>query len=486
MSIKTKLFLMLNGFILFSVLLSLGLTQFCLEKFYIWQKKNVLIENSQAIDYSYQGDLEKISLDLERTANTLGANVVITSPDGQIRYNSFNPLHNAPLVGSPPPPPPPNPIHKVISHEILPDGTTFERQQDLAMQISFLVLQHRLSNQDILFIRQPLAPIADSAILATRFTLFTGLLSILIGGIATFFFAKRFTNPLRELSRIAQKMAVLDFSQKITFHGNDEVGALGQSITHLSTQLDAAITELNQKNQQLTADVEKERNLDKMRREFISNVSHELKTPLALILGYAEGLRENVARDEAAKNDYCDIIIDESTRMDRLIKELLDLSQIEAKMFTLNRSDFHITALITTITAKYQYLLNEQNIHLEIIQESDVSVNGDLWRLEQVVSNLFTNALHHVEGEKIIRIETQELGSHLRLSVYNSGQPIPVGEQEKIWTNFYKVDKARTRRDGSYGLGLSIVRAIQELHQNSYGVQNTKQGVLFWIDLDKA
>lgn len=485
MSIKTKLFLMLNGFILFSVLLSLGLTQFGLEKFYIWQKKNVLIENSEAIDYSYYGDPEKISLDLERMANTLGANVVITSPDGQIRYNSFNPIHNSTLVGSPPPPPP-RPINKVISHEILPDGTTFELQQDLAMQINFLVLRHRLSNEDILFIRQPMAPIADSAILATRFTLFTGLLSILIGGIATFFFAKRFSTPLRELSRIAKKMAVLDFSQKITFHSNDEVGALGQSITHLSTQLDAAITELNQKNQELTADVEKERNLDKMRREFISNVSHELKTPLALILGYAEGLRENVARDEAAKNDYCDIIIDESTKMDRLIKELLDLSQIEAKMFTLNRSDFQITALITAITTKYQYLLNEQNIHLEIIQKSDVPVNGDPWRLEQVVGNLFTNALHHVAGEKIIRIETQELDSHLRLSIYNSGQPIPEDQQEKIWTNFYKIDKARTRRDGNYGLGLSIVRAIQELHQNSYGVQNTKQGVLFWIDLDKA
>jgi signal transduction histidine kinase len=234
------------------------------------------------------------------------------------------------------------------------------------------------------------------------------------------------------------------------------------------------------------ADVEKERKLDKMRKDFVSNVSHELKTPLSLILGYAEGLQENIAHDEDSKNYYCSVIMDEAEKMDILVKSLLDLSQIESGFFQLERTDFNLSLLLHDITQKYLTVLADKKIILETDIDANSFVNGDTLRMEQVLLNLFTNAIDHAEFNKIVKIAVKDTGDHYRVFVYNSGRPIPEESLEKIWTSFYKVDTARTREYGRYGLGLSIVRAIQELHGNSYGVENVEDGVVFWFDLDKA
>jgi two-component system sensor histidine kinase VanS len=320
---------------------------------------------------------------------------------------------------------------------------------------------------------------------AAQFIVLTGILSILVGGVWAFFFAKRFTLPILELNRIAQSMSQLNFAQKCTINSNDEIGQLGNSINHLSNQLDTAISELNQKNLQLMADVEQERTLDKMRKDFVSSVSHELKTPLSLILGYAEGLQENIAQDEDNKNYYCSVIIDEAEKMDKLVKDLLNLSQIESGLFQLNQSDFDLSILVSAITSKYLTILTEKGINITIDKEV-CPVHGDILRIEQVLLNLFNNAIDHVEFTKTIKIYVQHRKDHNRVFVYNSGRQIPDESLDKIWTSFYKIDKARTRDHGRYGLGLSIVRAIQELHGHAYGVENTDDGVVFWFDVGLA
>jgi len=281
-------------------------------------------------------------------------------------------------------------------------------------------------------------------------------------------------------------MAQLDFSQKYTVNRSDEIGELGQNINHLSDQLDAAITDLNSKNKQLLADVEKERKLDKMRKDFISSVSHELKTPLSLLLGYAEGLKENVIHDEASKNYYCSVIIDEAEKMDKLIKDLLNLSQIESGFYQLNRTDFNLSLLLDDILLKYQTVLHDKAIALEVTKEAEILINGDSLRIEQIILNLLNNAIDHTDSAKLIKIYITPVADKLRFFIYNSGKPIPEDSREKIWTSFYKIDKARTREYGGYGLGLSIVRALQELHGNAYGSINMAEGVAFWFDLTKA
>ena len=480
LSIRTKLFMILGGLMLFFLLLSLSFTHLGLEKFYTWQKKDILITSSRGIDELYHGDPDEIALELERVSNTLGAGIMIFSPENAIKYSSFNPINKQIMTNLFPPPPPS--IKK--TSEILDNQTILEVEQDQNLKIDFMIFTHQLHNGDILIIRQPLALISESVTVASQFIILTGILSIITGCIWAFFFAKKFTLPILELNRIAQSMSQLNFSQKCTINRRDEFGELGRSINHLSDQLGTAISELHEKNIQLMADVEKERKLDKMRKDFVSSVSHELKTPLSLILGYAEGLYENIAQDEESKNYYCSVIIDEAERMDKLVKDLLNLSQIESGFYQLSKSNFDLSLLLGDITLKYLTILTEKGITLQVNTEPYL-VNGDILRIEQVLLNLLNNAIDHTEFTKTITIFTETSNDHIRVFIYNSGRPIPKESLDKIWTSFYKVDKARTRQHGRYGLGLSIVRAIQELHGYPYGAENKSDGVVFWFDLGK-
>ena len=486
-SVRTKLFVAISLLSIFFVGLSWGLTKLCLENYYLWQKKHILIATSKVIDELYTGNPELISIDLKRTTNLLGAGITILGIDGQIKYSSFGPFMPR-KSGShgeafPPAPPP----HVIRSKEVIDNRTVLETQSDPLIKIDFIVIDRRLSNGDRLNIRQPLAPLSESVSVATQFLIFTGLLSILLGCLWAFFFARRFTRPILDLNRIAQSMALLNFSQKAAIEREDELGRLGMSINHLSDQLGTAISELNIKNQQLQADVDKERQLDKMRKEFVSNVSHELKTPLSLILGYAEGLKENVAQDGPSRDYYCSVIIDEAEKMDRLVQDLLSLSQIESGVFQLRQEDFDLAVLLDELYLKYQTIIAGKDVTVEIEKPAQCFVYGDRMRVEQVLQNYLNNALDHVEGAIGIKITaTVQTEGNVRVAVFNSGRPIPADSLDKIWTSFYKVDKARTRELGGHGLGLSIVRAIQELHGRRFGVENQEGGVCFWFEISLA
>ena len=496
-SIRTKLFLVLSGLALFFILLSSLLIGFGLEKFYISQKQASLIASSSRIAELYTNNPAEISLELERTASTLGAAILIFDPQGTIKYNSFGRMINdqPPVPVNPPDVQspatsrfrvPPNSLQLVKNSRAIDDQTVLETQFDQLLKIDFVVLERQLANHDILIIRQPLAPVSESAIVTTQFLAFTGLLTLLAGCGWAFFFARKFAAPIRELNRIALGMARLDFSQKCTVNRSDELGQLGQSINHLSNHLDTAIAELNKKNRQLLADVAKERALDKMRKTFVSNVSHELKTPLALILGYAEGLKENIAVSEESKDFYCSVIMDEAGKMDALVKDLLNLSQLESGLFQINTTAFNLTALLRDIEKKYQSVLAEKGITLKLSVQDPLFIQADVLRAEQVFCNLLNNAIAHAKADRLIRIQAQETGDKIKVGIYNSGFPIPADSLEKIWTSFYKVDEARSREAGGYGLGLSIVRAIQEQHGNGYGVENRPDGVTFWVEFNRV
>ncbi|MEN6566051.1 MAG: HAMP domain-containing sensor histidine kinase [Veillonellales bacterium] len=498
-SIRTKLFLNISLLVILFVLISWGLSALFLEDFYMTNKKHSVIESSQIIDERYRSGAQDISLELERMANNLGAGIVIMSRDGNIQYSSFERIHPqkafnrhsvisdngdaAPEAAEGPPRLPPAFVIK--SREEVDGNSTIEIEQDQALNIQFMVLRRRLVNEDMLEIKIPLAAVAESAAYASRFIAIVGLLTIAAGGIWAFFFAKRFTVPLLEVSHVAQGISRLDFSRKCTIHSEDEVGRLGKSINNLSYQLNKAISELNQKNQQLTADVEKERRLDKLRKNFISSVSHELKTPISLILGYAEGLKENVAADEDSKNYYCSVVMDEAEKMDKLIQDLLNLSQMESGYFHLERTNFDLSLLLDAVLLKYQGIFSEKRITVEMEKEPGLWVNGDILRIEQVLVNFFNNAIDYVEDKRVIRVSAAEREDTYRVCVYNSGKQVPADSLKELWLSFYKVDQARTRSLGGYGLGLSVVRAIQELHGNAYGVENTADGVMFWFEISK-
>jgi signal transduction histidine kinase len=221
-----------------------------------------------------------------------------------------------------------------------------------------------------------------------------------------------------------------------------------------------------------------------MRKEFISNVSHELKTPIALIQGYAEGLKVNVNEKQEDKDFYCDVIMDESAKMDKLVKQLLDLSQIDAGYARLEKVDFDIADWANRIIRKNELLIKENNIDMQIEIKQNFVAHADLERMEQIMVNYLVNAINHSDARKLIKVTVQKYEDKGRISVFNSGEPIEPGLLDKIWMSFYKVDQARTRAYGGTGLGLSIVRAIQERHDNRYGAENRDGGVSFWFEVD--
>jgi len=491
MSIRTRLFITVNLLIVFFVAFSWLMNSSYLEKYYVYQNKRELLSTSERIAQLYKGNVEDLALEIEKLERVSGLNILILNHNLEMKYHSRGiDIDKPPGPNSMPDDRAPRPdfrISLVSKHlSALQSGEQMVAVgQDPALQNGFLNVASMLNNGDYLLLSTPLVSLQESAAIANQFFLFTGLITIVLGCIAVYIFTRRFTRPILELNAIAQKMSELDFSQKFTAQTEDEVGELGDSINSLSDQLDKSISELQAANQKLLADIEHERRIDEMRKQFVSNVSHELKTPIALIQGYAEGLKVNVVEDEESKNYYCDVINDEAGKMNKMVRELLDLSQIEAGYFPLEKEVFEIGLLIEQVIAKYDLILKEEEILLLEEKADALLVNGDRSRIEQVLVNYLNNAMNHVDEHKQLRVKVHTIGDKVRIAVFNTGCPIPEESLDKIFTSFYKVDKARTRAYGGTGLGLSIVRALMELHQNDYGVLNVTGGVEFWFELDK-
>ena len=225
--------------------------------------------------------------------------------------------------------------------------------------------------------------------------------------------------------------------------------------------------------------------LDDSKNEFVSNVSHELKTPIALIQGYAEGLKEGISDDPESMDFYCDVIIDEAGKMNNMVKKLLTLNQIEFGNEELVMERFDIIELITSIVNANELRASQKGIQIEFNQRDEqIDVWSDEYKIEEVVTNYITNAINHCDFEKRIEVSVERVGDDVRVHVFNTGKNIPEEDIPNIWQKFYKVDKARTREYGGNGIGLSIVKAIMDSYGKGFGVINKSNGVEFWFDLD--
>jgi len=489
-SIRTRLFITVSMLIVFFVAFSWLMNSSCLEKYYVYQSKQQLITTSENINKIYNGNVADLALEIDKLERDAGMDILILDKNLALKYYSPG-LEKGDYpgmgMGRKPTRIGDSLIPLVMNYltELQTGDKVIAVSQDPNLQTGLINVVSKLNNGDYLLLSTPLVSIQESAAIANRFFLFTGILTILIGCLVIYLFARRFTRPILELNNIAQKMSGLDFSTKYVSSSQDELGELGESINSLSDQLDKSISELQAANQKLQEDIEHERKIDEMRKQFISNVSHELKTPIALIQGYAEGLKLNIVEDEENKNFYCDVITDEAAKMNKMVRQLLDLSQIEAGYFPLERSVFDISSLVQEVIAKFDLIFKEEQILLKTDRVEHILVDADRSRIEQILINFLNNAIDHVNERKQIEIRVEPVDEKVRISVANTGAPIPDESLSKIFVSFYKVDKARTRAYGGTGLGLSIVRAIMELHQNGYGAQNTPDGVEFWVELDK-
>ena len=287
-----------------------------------------------------------------------------------------------------------------------------------------------------------------------------------------------------ELAGLSQEMANLNFDAKYTSGGSNEIGVLGSNFNRMSEQLEKTVSELKRANNQLQKDIEQKEKIEDMRNEFLGNVSHELKTPIALIQGYAEGLKEGVNDDPESREFYCDVIMDEAGKMNRMVRNLLTLNQLEFGSDEVQFERFDIVSLVRGVIASCEILIQQADATVDFIADEKLFVWADEFKTEQVMRNYLTNAIHHVENERRIEVRIVSVDGKARVTVFNSGKPIPEEDLPKLWDKFYKVDKAHTREYGGNGIGLSIVKAIMESFHQKYGVENFDNGVAFWFELD--
>ena len=325
----------------------------------------------------------------------------------------------------------------------------------------------------------PLARIEESAGISNRFLLMIGAGIAAVGALLVFFLTRRMTGPILVLDRLSRKMADLDFSERFTGHSGDEIQALGDNINHLSDRLETTISDLKQANLTLEEDVREKEAENKRRTELLANISHELKTPIALIQGYAEGLRDGMCEDEETRVRYSDIILDEANRMNRLVRQLLSLNEMESGGMKADKTDLDLSLLIREMAAAYQVKAEEAGARLEVAVPDHLPVRSDELLLEQILQNYLSNAFHHVKKGGLVRVTAEPEEGGALISVYNEGEPIPQEALEQVWNKFYKVDKARTRAYGGSGIGLSVVKAAADLLGGSCRVENTENGVCF-------
>lgn len=369
--------------------------------------------------------------------------------------------------------------------ELLENNDDYVLMQINSGRTEFIEMWGLLADGSLFMMRTPIESIRTSVDIANRFLMYVGIGTIVFGGILIAVVTKHLSKPIVEIADIADRCAHMDFEARYTGTQKSEIGLLGNSINAMNISLERTVSQLKSANVELMRDIERRNEMDNMRNEFVSNVSHELKTPIALIQGYAEGLMEGV-NEEDERDYYCEVIADEAGKMNTIVKKLLTLNQLEFGNNEIKMERFNICELISNYIANLEILTEKNGIRVVWNPQNPVYVWADEFMTEEILMNYFSNAINHCESEsdKRIEVSVEQSDGCAKILVFNTGREIPLECIGHIWEKFYKVDKARTREYGGSGVGLSIVKAIVDSFGQKCGVENSDGGVTFWFTLD--
>lgn len=482
-SIKRQVAFTFIGLMAGTLLVCMFLNNVLLPGYYENRRENALLKTYEMLEQAAQEEylstdvfkieLEKISgrYNIMGAVQDMNGNMVGTFGNdmeilkGLLWDRIYMPIHNSAILKT-------------------TDNYTVQKVTDLKTRTDYMEMTGWLSGGQAFYMRTPLDNIKESVAVANRLLMYVGLTGSLMSSLIIWLVSKKITEPILKLTDISERMAQLDFEARYDGKGENEIALLGDNINILSKTLEETIGELKTANNELKKDIEKKTQIDEMRKEFLSNVSHELKTPIALIMGYAEGLAECVNEDAESRSFYCDVIQDEAAKMNRMVKELMSLSQLESGSDVVNMERFDVVTLICNYVQTAQILTRQYGISVRMKQYDAIYVWGDEFKTEEVFANYFTNAVNHAKGDKLIDIRLTKQENKVRISVFNTGEQIPEESIPHLWEKFYKVDKARSREYGGSGVGLSIVKAIMESMHQAYGVENYENGVSFWFELE--
>ena len=487
-SVRVKLFMTLSLVILVIILFLILVNNFVFGQFYLYSKTKSLKSVYKLVNDDYNNS-ENIDIEaqLERIAINNDFDILIRTNQNVNVYTSnkdfFSTLGQMNEMTS---------RYNKNSGEMIEEGKKYniKKMTDYKNEITYILLSATLDNGYLLYVRIPITSIQESVKISNNFLYLMAGFTILISAVIVSYVSRKFGDPISELNDIAKRMSNLDFSKKYRIKDiDDEINNLGKSINAMSDKLEKTIKQLRSTNIELEKDIEEKSKIDDMRKSFISDVSHELKTPIALIQGYSEGLLENVNSDEENRKFYAEVILDETNKMDRLVKQLLELMKIEYGKREFQDKKFNIVELEKEVVRKSKVILEEKQVQIEFNSSEEINVFADDFYIEQVITNYLTNAIKHVKdinGYKQIKIENEVdiEKNKVRIKIFNTGDKISEEDISRIWNRFYKVDESRNRENGGSGIGLSLVKAIMSNYGNVYGVINKDDGVEFYIELD--
>ncbi len=484
MSVRSILGIVSAGTLLAYFLLNLLMSSLFMEKFYLKQTEKQLIQAYKTVLEHPDGDIQIMSQLENNNFRILQVNIKTNS----VIYNSRVDDRLLPFMIE-------HMVDQVTGlltdenrqyilsinedHEITTAGTQIEMGNSV-------FLGGWIGENCIVQITAQLEPLKNAAHIASQFTILTGVLLLAVTFMVYSHLSKQIVRPLEDMTYVAGRIAKLDFSRRCSEVTANELGQLSHSINEMSDTMQQYIDELRRANEQLRRDIQEKERSEEARRSLVDNLSHDLKTPIALISGYAEGLGSGMAKTPEMVREYCDVIVDESNRMLEMITRMLTFSRLESGVIELQPEVFCLSDLLDDLLDVYALKLDSDNITLEKYYHSDCYVNCDYVSAEQALTNYIQNAMTHLSGSRRVVVCVREWREYYRISVYNTAPPITSEQQKKIWNSFFRGETSRHRRGCETGLGLAIVRSNMELMHLPYGMENASDGVIFWICLPMA
>jgi len=460
-SIRTRFFIYFSLLVVSVIVILILANTFLLKQFYVNRKQDLFEEYYTEInllettDYNHQSEL------FRRIELTTNADILIVDELNQVVYSSrqFDGVSIPPRYV---------PIDtEVYEFDIinLPNGPgdTF-------------VLRGILDNGYQIELQSPISAIQENVRYVNEFLLYVGMIGIAISLLAAYFIANHITKPIRQINDVTKQMKNLNFETVLSINNKDELGELSTSINKLAETLSKTFDNLNE-------ELRENKSLSQKRRELVNNVSHELKTPLALIQGYSEGLQIHIDSNQTQRDYYTNVIVEEAQNMNRIIENLLEIEDVDTNFKVDITNHVDLVEYIGKHVNKHKMVMKQKNITLKEYYPKELFVDMDLYLTDRVFTNYIVNAINYCEdsGDIIVKITTNE--THAQISVYNTFKGFNESELEQLWDSFYKVDSARTRDVGGHGLGLSIVKSIQEQLNQAFGVRHVDQGVEFWFEI---
>jgi len=480
MSIKNKIVFSFIGLVSIILFCQIIFNSFYATDYYTNHRSAVMEKAFYEINELYDGATQSIEDAILDYENKYNLNILIFNETGDVIYASNDRYTERELSTGPPFKSavafPSDRRH--VDRSVTSGNPTISTTQ-MSPNATMLILSGSFifdDSENFISISVPMESIENSVEVFTRASTIISVIALAIAILFSYIISKGITKPISDIERVTSHYADLDFSMYVNENVSSlELSNLAKNINSMSKQLEKAILDLNVANDKLQKDIDHERKIEQMRREFIANVSHEMKTPLALLQLYSSNLKSNVANID--KDYYCDTIIEETDKLNDMVVSMLDISSIESGLSKMDFVEISMSTLCLSVVDKFMPLLDSFKLNLNI-QEGLQSL-GDVKYLEQVMKNYINNAINHTEKYKEISISLYREEDYAVFEILNEGNNISENDIEYIWDSFYKSDKSRIRSDNNVGLGLYIVKTIIDKHDGICSVNNVENGVVF-------